>query len=257
MKKRHASPWIGGMFVALTILMLVLLGRQMFHHPHEVVLADPDEIQGGEEPGPSGEREIIRRVEVTPQTVQLAIERLARPENYSRTVTVERFWDGGGGKSESAVRAAFGWTRVDTVTGESQRHVITGDGKCWIWYGDEKVYSAAAALTADEEQSIPTYEDILRRTSSSITAADYREYETVYCIYVEMAPDEAGIVERDWVSVESGLLIATERVSGEELVYRMTALTAETDTVTAEAFTLPDGTVLFDPGTSGEAQQES
>ncbi len=60
-------------------------------------------------------------------------------------------------------------------------------------------------------------------------------------------PDDAGYVERYWVSVSSGLLAAAERECDGAVVYRMAALTVSYDGVDAEDFTLPNGTVLYEP----------
>ena len=105
----------------------------------------------------------------------------------------------------------------------------------------------ASALTQDAEQGILTYEDILALPPERIAAADYRALEGVNCIYVETEPDEAGYVERYWVSVSSGLLAAAERECDGAVVYRMAALTVSYDGVDAEDFTLPNGTVLYEP----------
>ena len=105
----------------------------------------------------------------------------------------------------------------------------------------------ASALTQDAEQGILTYEDILALPPERIAAADYRALEGVNCIYVETEPDEAGYVERYWVSVSSGLLAAAERECDGAVVYRMAALTVSYDDVDAEDFTLPNGTVLYEP----------
>lgn len=248
MKKRRFSL-LGVALAALALIVVLLFSRMSMERSHKVELAETDSTQDGDDKYARANREAIRRVEVTPQTVRFVVERLARPENYSRSVTVERFWNGGSGVTEIAARVASGWTRVD-VTDENgtQRHVITGEGKSWIWYNDsKKVFSAASVLEADEEQSIPTYEDVLRREPASIAAADYRKLDELSCIYVETVADEMGYVERDWVSVESGLLVASERELNGELVYRMTALSSESGSVTTEAFALPDGTALFDP----------
>lgn len=64
---------------------------------------------------------------------------------------------------------------------------------------------------------------------------------------METAADEAGYVERYWVSVDSGLLAAAERECGGEIIYRMAALTVSYEGIDAEDFTLPDGTVLYEP----------
>ena len=147
------------------------------------------------------------------------------------------------------VAAADGWLRLDVTETDGQtRHVITGDDAVYIWYGSSrKVYSGASALTQDAEQGILTYEDILALPPERIAAADYRALEGVNCIYVETEPDDAGYVERYWVSVSSGLLAAAERECDGAVVYRMAALTVSYDGVDAEDFTLPNGTVLYEP----------
>ncbi|MBE7004000.1 MAG: hypothetical protein E7425_06915 [Ruminococcaceae bacterium] len=246
--KKHGGSFIGFAFAALVVLVVAFLARLTVYHPPEVHLAEPGEI-GSSGVITDGTQESIQRVEVTPDTVQLVIERLSRPDNYSRSVVIERFWTGGSGQSTAQVRAADGWTRVDSgAEGSEARHSVTGDGQCWIWYGDgESVFSGAAALSADEEQGIPTYENILSINSALIAVADYRLLDSVSCIYVETSPNANGYSERWWVSVEDGLLAAAERISDETLVYRMKGMTTELNSVTADAFTLPDGNILYDP----------
>lgn len=256
MKKRRVS--LAGLALALLVLLLVaFLLRLTLHRPREVVLPEESDLSELIGAGGSTGRESIRRVEVTPGTVQRAIESLERPVRYSRTVTIERYWSGGSGKTVATVRSADGWTRVDSVTGGGEpRHSITGEGRCWIWYGtDERVYSGNAMLTADEEQSIPTYEDVLLLPGDAIAVADYERLDSVNCIYVETAPDEAGYVERWWVSVENGLLVAAERLSGETVVYRMAGLDARLEETDEDAFTLPDGEVLHSPSAEDESEK--
>ncbi|MBQ9459501.1 MAG: hypothetical protein IJU66_06160 [Oscillospiraceae bacterium] len=247
MKKRSGSL-IGFAFAALVVLVFAFLLRLSTYQPPEVRLADPGENDTSGTVAP-GVKESIHRVEVTPETVQLVIERMSRPSNYSRSVLIERFWDGGSAQTTAQVSAADGWTRVDGgAEGEELRHSITGGGRCWIWYGEEgNVFSAAAVFSADEEQSIPTYENILSVSVARIAAADYRMLDTISCIYVETTPDALGYSERWWVGVSDGLLVAAERFSEETLIYRMSAAAAELNSVTAEAFTLPDGTLLYTP----------
>ena len=248
MKKRGVSL-IGAAFAMLIALVLFFMLRLTAHRPPAVVLPETDGTQsGGGEIRDEG-RSAIRRVEVTPETVQRVIERLARPDNYSRTLTIERYWSGGSGLTNAEVFAAGGWTRVDVAEdGGETRHVITGNGRSWIWYGSgERVFTGAAALSADEEQSIPTYEEILLLDTEQIVAADYRAFGEVNCIYVETAPDDSGYVGRYWVSVDSGLLVAAERDDGNRRIYRMTGLEADIGGVEEQEFRLPDGEILFLP----------
>lgn len=113
--------------------------------------------------------------------------------------------------------------RVDTEQASgAQSHTISNGERTWVWYGgSELYYESAAAFTADEEQGIPTYEDILRLDKKRIAAADYRLLDTVDCIFVETAADDGGYIERYWVSVSDGLLCAAEKLQGEDVVYRM------------------------------------
>ena len=225
----------------LIVLVILFMLRGSLRAPARVVL--PEETQTGESGLMS---DAIDRIEIRPDTVQSAIETLARPQQYSRTVYIERYYSGGSAAQETEVFASGGWTRLDTaLSGGEVRHVISDGETTYIWYGGSKeYYSGAAALSADEEQSIPTYEDILTLDPRRIALADYRLLETTDCIYVETAPDDGGYAERYWVSLGSGLLIAAEKVCADEVVYRMAALVLDTETVRTDAFTLPDGTVL-------------
>ena len=78
-----------------------------------------------------------------------------------------------------------------------------------------------------------------------IVSADYRILSDVNCIYVETAPDNDGYVLRYWVNVNTGLLTAAEKLSGEDAVYRMAALTLDTALPAEELFVIPDGTALL------------
>ena len=233
MGKQKMTP-IGIACILLVLLVVAFMVRGSLREPEKIVL--PPEPSTTEPSGPTVDNEAVDRVEVRPDTVQSAIEVLARPRVYTRTITVERYWSGGSGVSVITAAAADGWLRLDVTETDGQtRHVITGDDAVYIWYGSSrKVYSGASALTQDAEQGILTYEDILALPPERIAAA-------------EIEPDEAGYVERYWVSVSSGLLAAAERECDGAVVFRMAALTVSYDGVDAEDFTLPNGTVLYEP----------
>lgn len=187
-------------------------------------------------------------VEVTPETVQAAIETLHRPEAYSRTVTVEYLWTGGSGTIELSTAVSAPWTRVDRTLPDGQvRHSITDGETTYIWYnGESEVYTGpAGAISADAEETIPTYEDVLALPQDHIVQADYRVVSDVRCIYAETAEDAWGYAQRYWVSVDTGLLVVAERLQKGETVYRMAALEADQTAPPAETFTLPDGTALL------------
>jgi hypothetical protein len=158
---------------------------------------------------------------------------------------VEQFWNGSSGSYEITVTVSGDWTRTDRTMADGRvRHTITGPETAYVWYDQEQtVYTApAGSISADNEQSIPTYEDLLELPTEQITAADYRTASSVNCIYVEAADGDYSL--RYWVSVDTGLLVAAEKLMGGERVYRMAAPNVEQTEPAAADFTLPDGTVL-------------
>lgn len=247
MDKRRLNRITWG-FVALTVLVVALMLASSLRRTSHITLPESstaaDQLTEDEDPN----ADMPTVVAVTPETVQAAVETLARPESYSRTVTVEQLWSGGSGTYEVTVTVSGGWTRTDRTLPDGRvRHAITDGETTYIWYnGETPVYTASAGeVTADNEQTIPTYEDILRLETADIVAADYRTISDVNCIYVETGETPEGYALRYWVSVDTGLLVAAEKLLSGETVYRMGALTVDQTAPDAAEFRLPDGTALL------------
>ena len=240
--------WITWVFVAATLVIIAVMLLGTLQRPERIQLPVTDLVpeQSADNPDSSA----ITVVAVTPDTVQAAIASLERPEAYQRKITLEQIWNGGSGTSEVDVTVREGWTRTDrTMPGGQTRHTITDGETTYIWYnGEESVFAAAAGeISADMEQGIPTYEDILDLPKDAIVIADYRVISGVNCIYVETAPDEGGYALRYWVDVNTGLLVAAEKMFGEEAVYRMASLEVDRSMPAETFFLLPDGTALLEP----------
>ena len=238
---RRRLNWITWSFVGITVLVLALMLANTLRRPVEIELPDTSGTQDAQDgPLEAGGPAVV---EVNPATVQAAIATLARPETYRRTVTVEQFWSGGSGSYEVTEAVRDGWTRTDRTMPDGRvRHTLTGPAEVYVWYNNEAAVYAGprGEITADNELPIPTYEDILALEPEAITAADYRTLSNVPCIYAEARSGERTL--RCWVSVGTGLLVSAEKLEGEELVYRMSALTVEEAAPGEELFTLPDGT---------------
>ena len=145
--------------VILVVLVVLLMLVSNLRRSSRVVLPDTNTSAegGGDLPAEGG---ALTVVEVTPETVQAAIETLRRPEAYSRTVTVEYLWTGGSGTIELSTAVSAPWTRVDRTLPDGQiRHSITDGETTYIWYnGESEVYTGpAGAISADAEETIPTY----------------------------------------------------------------------------------------------------
>ncbi len=237
--------WITWAFVALTVLVVAMMLGSTLHRTTYIHLpapgSDSEESQGDLSGG------ALSLVTVTPETAGTVVATLSRPTEYRRTVTIEQIWSGGSTTTETEVVVLNGWTRTDRdLPGGQVRHAVTDGETTYIWYDNQStVYEAAAGdITADNEQAILTYEDILELSEEQIAAADYRAISGVNCVYVETEADSMGYVLRYWVSVDTGLLTAAEKLLDGEPVYRMAALELSQTPPSAADFTLPDGRVL-------------
>lgn len=249
MDKRKLN-WITWAVLAVAVLLAALMLGGSLNRTAHITLppSDPPRDPAAGDGNAGGG---VTVVEITPETVQAAIQSLSRPENYGRNVTLEYFWPGGSGTQELYTIVRGPWTRVDRgLPDGSTRISVTNGQETYIWYGYDSGAETAAVpagtFSADVEQSIPTYEDILDLPVEEIILADYRPLDALTCVYVETAPDEAGYSTRYWVSVENGLLVQAERLLEEEPVYRMTSLYVDETEYDASRFTLPDGTVLLE-----------
>lgn len=247
MRKRKVNIATIG-FTVLILLIVALLLRNSLRRSSHIILPERTGTVATEQ-GSSGDsqEEALEVVEVTPSTVQAAIATLVRPESYCRSLTVERFWTGGSGEATVFVTVSGDWTRTDTTRAAGQlRHSLTDGKTTYIWYGSGTEYYTGAAgdISPDDEQYIPTYEAILQLPADQISAADYRQLSDVNCIYVETKPDQDGYTLRYWVSVDTGLLVAAERLENDRMVYRMTSLVLADIAPSTADFTLPDGQIL-------------
>ena len=240
---RRNLNWITWGFITGTVIVVVIMLMNTLQRPKHIVLPDTtitsDQI--AEDPGTDGNALAV--VEIAPETVQSAIATLSRPEAYRRTVTVEQFWSSGSGSYATTVTVSGSWTRMDRTMPDGRvRHSIIGPEEACVWYNNEtEIYrSAVGAVSADNEQFIPTYEDILDLPVETISTADYRVLSDIRCIYVEAAEEDVQL--RYWVSVDNGLLVAAEKLLDGERVYRMEALTVDQTEPAATEFILPDGT---------------
>lgn len=248
MKKRRISRAATG-FVVLVVLVIALMLSNTLRSSPRIVLPEETETPGQTEENPSLGGDALTVVAVTPDTVQAAIETLARPETYRRSIKVQQFWSGGSGTVEATVTVSGAWTRVDRTLSEDRvRHTVTDGEITYIWYNNERELFAAPAgsITADVEQAIPTYEDILALPVEEIAAADYQVIFGVNCICVETTEDKAGYMLRYWVSLDNGLLMAAEKLQAGETVYRMWQTDEDLAPTIGQEFTLPDGTVLHE-----------
>lgn len=251
MDKRKVSK-ISAALAVLMMLVIALLMSTSLRRTSHIILPTESTSPGQAVGDAAQDGDALHAVVITPDTVQIAISTLSRPTTYRRTVAVEQFWSGGSHSISATVSVSGDYTRTDRGLVDGRvRHTITNGKTTHIWYNQNTALFSgpSAGITADEEQNIPTYETILELAAEDIAAADYRALtDGVNCIYVETAEDEAGYIQRYWVSVDTGLLAAAEREMAGAVVYRMASLAVDAAQPTTADFTLPDGTILVAVG---------
>ena len=234
-------------FLILILLVVLLFARGTTRRSDRITLPDPDSDSQGGTQLPNSEDSALDLIEITPETVQTAIATMSRPEAYSRTVTVELFWEQGSRGEDTAVYVRGGLTRMDTQLSDgSTRHLLTNGETTCLWYNAGSDWSSfpAGKFSQDAELRLPTYEDILDLPPEEIIDADYSAYEGVYCIRVATAEDAYGYTTVYWIAVDTGLLAAAETYQGETMTYRMQGLTVDTAEPAEELFLLPDGSEI-------------
>jgi len=246
MNKRKFSVMTVGFTVLIILAVALLMVNNLRRSSHIELPA----AASAESSSASSEQETgggAAQIAVTPSTVQTAVATLTRPEKYVRALTVEYLWDGGSGTFQSTVYVSGAYVRTDTTQTDGRiRHSITDGTTTYVWYNSGKSYFSGKAdvASADQEQHIPTYEDLLNLDAKQIASADYRTFSGENCIFAETAKDSGGYVQRYWVSVATGLLLGAEKLQNGETVYRMAAQPVSGTVPATADFTLPDGKVL-------------
>ncbi len=211
--------------------------------PH-IVLPAPGTQTPTPPPGSNVDTQLL---DVTPETVQAVIATLDRSSSYYRQLSVQTFWDGGSGITTVQTWTDDGYTHVRTLlpTGQVRNSIRTPEGILYYWYGNSSTVLTAPenSLSEDLAQRIPTYEDVLALDQEDICDAGYVDYEGHPCIFVETLGGE--YIERYWIGVDSGLLVAAQTWKAEQVVYSVNASSAiQTPCPASASFRLPDGTVL-------------
>lgn len=239
--------------IAITCLIVVAMfasfGRSLFLvNIPSVSLAHLDEDTSNTDGSSTqGQDDQFWQVDVTPETVQSIVASLSRPESYYRELTVDTLWNGGSHSTSVQFWQDGGWSHTRQVLPSGAvRHDITGDETTYYWYEGSESYRSFPAdqYSADLTQHIPTYENVLDLDTDTIVQAGYERRDVWPCVYLQVQVSDT-VVERYWISTDTGLLVSAEREQNGQLVYRMTAYTqVQTPCPTTASFALPDGTEL-------------
>lgn len=230
---------LGVVFIAVVVGIMFALrfsrsGSTDFVMPPPAQSSDAEELPPG-----------VGALHVSADNVQLVIEKLERPAEYSRSVQVETFWDGGSSVDSFDVSVRDGVTAVRTFFAGTSKYMVITDSYTYIWYtGDSEPVRAGNFedfSENDEYQRLLTYEDILAVKKSLIVEAGFYNDAAGPGIFVRYLSESFGYLTEVRVSTELGLVTGAEIYDGETLIYRMSAGACSLETPGDTVFILPNG----------------
>ena len=116
----------------------------------------------------------------------------------------------------------------------------------YSWEKGENTYYSGprGESTPDSAAMLPTWEDAAQLPPEYITDAGFGDYLGVSCLTVTCFYPENSLEVRHYISVDWGLLIASENVLAGRPIYTMAAESIELSAGAAkDTFRLPDGSI--------------
>ena len=240
--KRLLLISVSAVAVIIAVIAFIMIITGASGRDHEVKLPEERDASADTQPGeePSG----LIRVEVTADTVKAVFGTLARPEEYTRELSVTNSWKGGNSQYRIESFVSKEASRFNIYSEYDAKSILLAGDMTYIWYdGEMPVYSGSSEGTEDEYQMLVTYEDILSVPDVDIRDAGYTRYNGEDCIFAEYVSGQLGYVTRCYVSTATGLAVGAEKYDGGMLIYSMKETSCEVGPTDRSVFVLPDGTV--------------
>lgn len=196
-------------------------------------------------------RQLAQAVEVTRENVQQVVGVLKRPDEYSYSARVTYYYSSGSHTVETKgyYRDEMTKTIQYTASGQVEKEAILTKEKAYIWAGNSGAFYMGnrGEFDSDSLSLIPTYEDVLTLQQDSVLDGGFYRQDDTECIYIAVKNPVSGYTDIYYVSVDSGLLIASQSYSGSDnLVYEMSMQSLSLEPVGDETFLLPNGASVIE-----------
>ena len=186
-----------------------------------------------------------RLVVVNPETVQTAISTLSRCEAYSREYMVTNYYLDGSAQSTIKVWQDGEKFKIALSQDSTEKNILFRDNMVYTWYDDDPTAVFTSSTDSLKPQSLDHnariiyYEDLLSANPEQIIDAGYLEKSGEYCVFAEYLSEDLNYVNRIYVSVNTGLLVAAEVYEGETLTYSMETVSTNLATPEDAVFSPP------------------
>ncbi|MDR3311350.1 MAG: hypothetical protein LBS90_08410 [Oscillospiraceae bacterium] len=174
-----------------------------------------------------------RAVAITADNVREVVARIRRPDDYSRELRSEQFWDGGTAVYNFSVAVSGQKTSVVIRFGQTVKRIILRDGYVYVRYDGGYGWFSTPQLSpsdADEYQMLPTYESVTALGREDVLSAELRYDDAGRAsVFVRAADGALGYVTEYTISAEYGLVTLAETYDGDTLVFRVSAGECDTE----------------------------
>lgn len=240
---RQNGMWI--LSACIMIMLLIFVGFMLFSpgstEDHQIHL--PQE----KDSSPDSSDNVLENsgfpvIAVTPETVQSILQTLNQPDSYIRTFYVDRFWNGGESRTSVSVWAKGGKLRVSEQLSDRTVNYLYDGASLAMWHGETAplyFYQSREAELYARLQHIPDYRSLLRLQTDCIVDAGYVFIDGYYRLMIQVVEGTLAYTDVYFVSLETGLLESVEQYDGEQLIYKMSAISTELTAPDDSAFLLP------------------
>ena len=187
----------------------------------------------------------VTRIEVTPETLKVSLGTLARAESFSRTYAIKTFWNGGESESDLSYWQKGANIRLSITNSGTVRHILVRGDDLYVWYDGysgvfkSKLSESNVSKEVDMFSGLLTYEELMDVPQEDIQDAGYADRSGQPCIYAVYKSGELGYVSHIYISIDTGLLLSTEKYDGDTLVYSMSSVSPDLSTPPDSVFEIP------------------
>jgi len=183
----------------------------------------------------------LEEISIDKKNIKSVISTLDRAAGYTLTAQIDRFYNGSEKNTLITHSVMEDKTKTEVDNGSEKEHILRSDGNIYRWMDDDSTYykASAGSFTGDDAAELPTYETVLELDEKYITAASYTELNGRMYVYVEYFMEDAGYIERYYISITNGLLMKAETYEGGELIYSMNVLNVNEEQPSEAVFALP------------------
>ena len=187
--------------------------------------------------------DVFLTFELTPETLSSVLSQLQTPSAYWLTLVSSIYSEDTHTDTSVSVYHRDGLTRI-SFAAQQQEYLLT-DVSAYAWSAHSQVVQTLpiGSFSSERTAKMPDIQMLIDSSPAKIQTVAFEEYNGLWVIVVDSVSDN-GFVERNYVSIDSGLILKNEVYARETLILEMTVSSIHFESPAPALFVLPDGTIL-------------